>query len=269
MGTYHCEICGYSGQPGQRACSCEGGPCAHDARRVDCAAAEDVCPVCLDGAADPWSLIREIRAELDALHGTDWLRSVAPSMRNLIDTPAPPHPFPVTTENGLPTAEAFDPFESEWELLSMSILSIWSDLTTEELAVAAGDRARFEGLLRRRYGYGAALAHQLTNGLQDLHERFNGRWEMVAECIPRHWPEISETEVGRMNGTMGELAGLVERRYALPLGQGRREVATFLDKIDYPLLVRLFRGAGTMTPPADAASPSETGDNGSAQKSTG
>ncbi len=247
---YDCRLCGYEGQPAMRACTCADGPCENDSRQPDCQAGGPGCPVCLDGAVDPWSLIREIRALIRSSDAAT-RRERQRMDRSLLDH--------VLTEadreyRARLNGRAANVFQSEWELLRLSILSIWTDLSPRELTGIEGDRIRFEGMLKRRYGYGTALAHELTNGLQDLHERFNGKWDIVRECVPRHWPEVTWADVEHMSGTIGELAGLVERRYALERGRGRLEVIDFLHQIDYPLLLRLFPGdePGDPTPPARA-----------------
>ncbi len=245
-GHYDCDLCGFIGAPVGRACDCDDGPCDDDLRLAQCREGSAGCPVCLDGTVDPWSLIREIRALIRAGDPSTRLE------RGRLDRSLLDH---VLTDadrayRARLNGQAADVFQSEWELLQVSILTIWTDLTQGELASIQGDRLRFEGLLKRRYGYGTALAHQLTDGLQDLHERFNGKWDVVRDCVPRHWPEVTRADVQHMSGTIGELAGLVERRYALARGQGRIEVIDFLHQIDYPLLIRLFRAGEALASPA-------------------
>ena len=233
---YCCQICEYVGDPGLLPCDCEPRPCPEGAPRPGCAGPTVGCPVCLDGSVDPWALIREIRTLIGSLGESvpQGAEPLTPTPTERADSAGTAPPIP---------SDSADPFASEWDLLRVSIASIWSDLSADDLASVQADRVRFEGLLRRRYGYGTALAHQLTTGLLDVHDRFKGRWEVVAECVPRFWPNISATEVRLMNGTIPELAGLIERRYLLARGEGRQQVAEFLDEIDYPTLVRLYRGA--------------------------
>ncbi len=178
------------------------------------------CPVCHDGQADPWAIIRDIRAVL-RLQG------------------------PSAAATRLEYTPAVDRFASEWPLLEISVLAIWSDITANELEGIAGDRIALEALLRRKYGYGTELANQLCTGVEELHERFNGQWEVVRECVPQHWAELDARDVATMSGTMSELAGLVARRYSITPEAARAEVSEFLEKIDYRMLVRLF---GTKSP---------------------
>lgn len=173
------------------------------------------CPVCHDGQADPWEIIREIRT---------LLRLQGPAVAaDRLEQPAEP-----------------DRFSTEWPLLEVSIQAIWSDITADELASVRQDRIALEGLLRRKYGYGVELASQLCTGVEELHERFNGQWEVVRECVPQYWADITERDVANMTGTMTELSGLLSRRYGISAEAARGELASFLEKIDYPMLVRVF-----------------------------
>lgn len=171
------------------------------------------CPVCLDGQADPWEIIREIRDVL-RLQG-----SGAAALH--LNQPA-----------------TVDHFATEWPLLVISIRAIWNDLTVEELAAVEKNRGALERLLQRKYGYGSSLASQLCTGVLELHERFNGQWEVVRACVPRYWSDIKQADVATMSGTMSELAGLVGRRYGMSVDQARMEVAEFLEQIDYGALVQ-------------------------------
>jgi hypothetical protein len=139
-----------------------------------------------------------------------------------------------------PPQPAVDPFCTEWALLEPSIQSIWVNLSTADLEKAAGSRQRFEALLCSQYGYGKSLARELTDGVRDLHNRFNGHWDIVKPCVRRRWPHLGSREIQWLNGTISELAGLVERRYELALGEGRQQVIDFLTRMDFALLVRLF-----------------------------
>lgn len=195
-----CEYCGFTGSPTRSPVDVDAGP---------------KCPVCHDGQADPWEIIREIRAVL-RLQG------------------------PAAAAEHLEPAAAPDRFETEWPLLEVSIQAIWSDITAEELASVRRDRIALEGLLRRKYGYGIELASQLCTGVEELHERFNGQWEVVRECVPQYWADITDRDVSNMTGTMSELSGLLSRRYGLSGEAARSELASFLEKIDYPTLVRVF-----------------------------
>lgn len=191
---YHCEHCGFSGQ-----------------------ASLESCPVCLDGQADPWAIIRDIRSVLK-LQGSG------------------------AAEPRLEVRTEADRFASEWPLLVISVRAIWNDLTPQELASVEADRGALESLLMRKYGYGSDLANQLCTGVEELHERFNGQWEVVRECVPKYWSEIYPRDIATMSGTMSDLAGLIGRRYGKNPEEARVDVASFLEKIDYSTLVLLFGG---------------------------
>lgn len=185
------------------------------------------CPVCHDGQADPWEIIRDIRAVM-RLQG----RAGSSPRRD--------------------EAQDVDRFSTEWPLLEVSVRAIWHDLTEHELNSVRADRIGLEALLRRKYGYGTELAHQLCTGVEELHERFNGQWEVIRECVPQFWSEISARDVANMTGTMSELSGLVARRYAKSSEEARIDVAEFLERIDYRMLVRLFGGNGPRSEGAHA-----------------
>lgn len=210
---YRCEHCGFSGH-----------------------ASLESCPVCLDGQADPWAIIRDIRSVLK-LQG------------------------PSAAATRLELRTEVDRFASEWPLLVVSIRAIWNDLTPQELASVEADRNALESLLMGKYGYGSELANQLCTGVEELHERFNGQWEVVRECVPKYWSEIYPVDVATMSGTMTDLAELIGRRYGRSADEARLDVASFLEKIDYSTLVLLF-GAGTARPvpsrtPSEAAAHEE------------
>lgn len=196
---YRCEHCGFSGQ-----------------------ASLESCPVCLDGQADPWAIIRDIRSVLK-LQG------------------------PSAAATRLELRTEVDRFATEWPLIAVSIRAIWNDVTAQELASVKADRSALESLLMKKYGYGSELAHQLCTGVEELHERFNGQWEVVRECVPKYWSEIYPRDVATMSGTMSDLAGLIGRRYGKSSEEARLDVASFLEKIDYSTLVLLF-GGGTARP---------------------
>lgn len=71
---YHCDVCGYDGQPLINACSCgTEKPCPPD--DPTCSHGLVECPVCVDGAdvwtdsrnyLHAWRIIRDVRAALDA-----------------------------------------------------------------------------------------------------------------------------------------------------------------------------------------------------------
>jgi len=187
------------------------------------------CPVCHDGQADPWAIIRDIRSVLR-------LQGVGGAVIQ-------PEPTPKV-----------DRFATEWPLLEVSVRAIWSDITPDELVAVEQDRDALEALLRKKYGYGPQLAHQLCTGVEELHERFNGQWEVIRECVPQYWSEVAERDVATMAGTMSELAGLVGRRYSMSTEDARAEVAKFLEEIDYRMLVRLFGTTQNENDQADVGS---------------
>jgi len=209
-----CGICGYEAElpePSAAEASQSRRSETHQSSTTD---SQLECPVCLNGEVDPWSMIREIREVAGSL--------VAQASLEQRRQPQ------------------VDPFGTEWDLLEPSVRSIWADLTDADLGKVNGSRQSFEDVLRSRYGYGKSLARELTDGVRDLHDRFNGHWDIVKPCVRRRWGQLGRREIDSLGGTITELAGLIERRYALPPGDGRRQVTEFLNRIDFALLVRLF-----------------------------
>jgi len=57
-----------------------------------------------------------------------------------------------------------------------------------------------------------------------------GKWKEVKGKLKQQWSELTDDEIGQMQGTYDELEGTLQRKYGYKKEEAEREIENFVDK---------------------------------------
>ncbi len=179
------------------------------------------CAICLDGRADPWAIVREIRRLFGA------------------GASLPGAGTPVKAE-----AKSVDTFEIDAGIIWAAVSAFWPELASIDVPKASMSRSDIEEQLRQCCGYDARAAKEMVSLLLAYHERFHGHWAIISEAVVRRWPEVPSEEIGRLDGTVSALAALIAQHTASSVGGARSEIMELLTELHFGALVGIGEHAG-------------------------
>lgn len=57
-----------------------------------------------------------------------------------------------------------------------------------------------------------------------------GNWKEVKGKLKQQWAQLTDDEIGQMQGSYEELEGVLQKRYGYQKDQAEKEIETFVDK---------------------------------------
>lgn len=57
-----------------------------------------------------------------------------------------------------------------------------------------------------------------------------GKWKEIKGKLKQQWSELTDDDIGQMQGTYDELEGTLQKRYGYQKEEAKREIESFIDE---------------------------------------
>ncbi|WP_343485551.1 hypothetical protein [Allomuricauda sp. d1] len=120
--------------------------------------------------------------------------------------------------------------EEYWEDLKWEALITWERLTLSELNQVAGNTAKLEKLIQRKYGYSLWESRKQISDLIHRYDdlAFIAACEHVKEQLPKHWPNLRVKDINHVHCSRIRLLQLIKEKYYWSKEQAMEDVNQFL-----------------------------------------